>query len=80
MCANLCKSYRDRGIRLKWERLSTYGVMIKALRMAMLYDQDTKRYSINTFKKRGDNGLFITLDPKLSLQRFRWLNNFGDLK
>ena len=32
-------------------------------------------------RERGDNGLFITLIPKLLKIRFliRWLNNFGDL-
>ena len=32
-------------------------------------------------RKEGDNGLLITLVPKVLYKRFliRWLNNFGDL-
>ena len=54
-CVQIFANLRDRGIRLKWERLSTYGVMIKALRMAML--SATKRYPINKLNKNSRIGL-----------------------
>ena len=83
---NYIGSAVSENLRYRQKEHTTLYIRIRIRDCLMLQFVDPRKNKILSKHKhkytreRGNNGLFITLTPKVFLYRFliRWLNNFGD--